>query len=500
MSGPPAARPRFSLLEPSPAGWALLLTTAAFLRLWNLREMPPGMFFDEAQNLHEIWALAERGIWGWRDRQPVYHLLVAPFYTLFGGDSLSLRLPSALFGILAIPSLYFFGRAFGGRRLGWIAAWLLAVSGWHIIFSRLGFRVILCPVLICLAGALLVRGLERKSMAAWVALGLVLGVGWFTYLAFWPVPVEGVVLCGWLLVRRPRFRPQWKGMAAALGIFEVFLLVWAVTQVGQADFLHPQFRHTGRMDPFSPEGPLLNCFRVLWMFTLQGDTVGAYNAPGWPAWPVFLAPFLLVGLWRPFFARDGRGLAVVALWGLLLLPTLFSEGCPNHLRSLGAVVPTALLTAQGLLACEAAVRQRQRALAPVLTSAVLVAAGALGSYTYFGAYAHQPRLDGIFQVNELAAARLIHRAFPDRTVVFVDFLYGRMVDEYILREHPRVEFVRRMEEELPEPLAGLPRGAVWVVKSEDDRRRVEALRGPLEWVGGWTTSPGENAEILVEGE
>ena len=64
---------------------------------------------------------------------------------------LALRLPSALAGVATIYALYRLGAELFSRRLGLLAAALLAVSPWHIYLSRLPKRPILTPLFMTLA-------------------------------------------------------------------------------------------------------------------------------------------------------------------------------------------------------------------------------------------------------------------------------------------------------------------------------------------------------------
>jgi mannosyltransferase len=67
---------------------------------------------------------------------PLYFLILDAWAALFGRGEFALRLPSAIFGITAIPWLYRLASYVGGRRVGLLAALLLAVSPFHVFYSQ----------------------------------------------------------------------------------------------------------------------------------------------------------------------------------------------------------------------------------------------------------------------------------------------------------------------------------------------------------------------------
>lgn len=77
--------------------------------------LPSGFEYRRARPLTELMAVSER---------------------MFGTSEWVYRLPSALFGALTIPALFLFGRRLVGSGPALLAALLLAVSEWHIGFSR----------------------------------------------------------------------------------------------------------------------------------------------------------------------------------------------------------------------------------------------------------------------------------------------------------------------------------------------------------------------------
>lgn len=135
--------------------WAIaaVLVAAAGLRLWRLDGVPPGLQFDEAYNALD----AARVLAGARDlfftanggREPLNVYVQALALGVLGRDHtlLAIRLGSAAAGVITVALLYgFTSDVFRDRRLGTLSAAYLAVSYWHLHFSRYGIRAVFAPL------------------------------------------------------------------------------------------------------------------------------------------------------------------------------------------------------------------------------------------------------------------------------------------------------------------------------------------------------------------
>ena len=77
-------------------------------------------------------------------RETMYMYIVSPFVGWLGNTQEAIQLASTLCGVAALVPLYLLARAMFGTRVALIALAFLAVSGWHGVFSRVGWRVITC--------------------------------------------------------------------------------------------------------------------------------------------------------------------------------------------------------------------------------------------------------------------------------------------------------------------------------------------------------------------
>ncbi|MUG95426.1 phospholipid carrier-dependent glycosyltransferase [Scytonema sp. UIC 10036] len=119
------------------------------LLLWTL----PLLLFNSGQ---DSLMAHDEGLYAWRSRfmvesgdwihpwstphhkTPGPYWLIASAYTLFGINETSVRLPSAMAGILSVLLLYEIGRILLGKKVGWLAAAILSVEFLWLQYSRLG--------------------------------------------------------------------------------------------------------------------------------------------------------------------------------------------------------------------------------------------------------------------------------------------------------------------------------------------------------------------------
>jgi 4-amino-4-deoxy-L-arabinose transferase-like glycosyltransferase len=413
--------------------WLLLIgliLVAAFLRVHQLAQTPPGLFYDEAFYGLDARHVLDYGHFelffaGDTGREPLHIYLLALAEGLLGERAWTIRLVSAFSGIVAVPLIYCLGRALWretGERSRWIgllAAAALAVSYWHVNFSRLTFRAIdLVPVTI-LAVWLLWRGAQKRSRRLIALSGVALGVSLYTFLAARVFPgvfvglAMALVLLGWgfghLPLRTALRQPLVTGSLAALAVAVVVCL-----PLGAYFALHPD-QFSGRMGGVSllqasaaapgpgTAAPTLtgNLVATVRMFVDRGDAQARQNLPGRPAvdWvgQIGLAAGLVAALWR---WRQPRSVLLVGWLVAMLLPTTLSLDAPHFLRALGALPPLCLLVAGGLAALWGPLMAARPRLAtagwPALLIGVVAVSGSLTYRDYFWRWAPAPTTADVF--------------------------------------------------------------------------------------------------------
>lgn len=335
------------------------LLAAAVLRLPQLDRIPPGPHYDEAANgilATEIGLRGERPLFisSYTGKEVLFFYAAGTLMRLAGSSLLVLRLTAAYFGLLTVAATYWLGRALlADRRVAVFAAALLAVSFWHLVFSRLGFRAISQPLLQALAVAALFRGLQRPRWSWFAVAGLFLGLTGYTYLAarLFPLPL--------LLALLPV-------LAAGRQRVGQLTLVAIVAAIVIAPFILYFMRFPDafwvRIDQVAPETSLgvgESYLRSLGMFFLIGDPYWRFNLPGKPLFNWLWGGLALAG-WLSLFWRwrrwwyDWQKASVLLLLlvpFLMLLPTALATGeiVPSNLRVIGLIPFIFFLPALGLL-------------------------------------------------------------------------------------------------------------------------------------------------------
>ena len=434
----------------------LALLVAAALRLPDLAAIPPGVHYDEAAyglNAGDIGLRGDRPILipGFTGREPLYLYLAGGLARALGNTIFALRLTSAFIGLLTVAAVYWLGREMlADRRIALLAAALLAVSFWHVLFSRLGFRVISQPLLQALAVAALFRGL-RGGRWPWLWLaGLFIGLSAYTYLAARIFPILLAFALLPLLLDRATRATRWRQLLfVALVAFLTALPLLGYFALNPDTF----WVRIGQVAP-GEEGLTLgqSLLRSFAMFFLRGDPYLRFNLPGRPLFDFVTGGLLLVGwlfcLWRyRRFPYDWQRAAVVLLLLaplVMILPMALAvnEIIPSNLRAMGLIPFIFFLPPIGLIALLRDVERRAPGLpltqaVSLILLLVLLGGGMVTQYLYFNRWATQRELLLINDGDMAAAADYLDQtlaAMPleERPSVYVASVHYR---------HPTMAFL-----------------------------------------------------------
>jgi len=135
----------------------LIFLIAIALRFFQLGTNPPSLDWDEASLGYNAYSILKTGsdeygnhlpisIRSFNDyKPPAYVYLTIPSVAVFGLNEFSVRLPSAIMGVLAVVTIYFltlqlFPNYRHSKLLALSSMFLLAISPWHLQFSRAAFE------------------------------------------------------------------------------------------------------------------------------------------------------------------------------------------------------------------------------------------------------------------------------------------------------------------------------------------------------------------------
>lgn len=151
-----------------------IILLAGVLRLWQLGNVPISPDWDEVALGYDAYSFIHTGrdeygkflpvvLRSFDDYKPaLYAYLSVPTIFLFGVTSFAVRLPSAIFGILTVIATFFFVKELFKRNdLALLSSFLLAISPWHIQFSRIAFESNVGMGLNLFAALFFIKGLKR---------------------------------------------------------------------------------------------------------------------------------------------------------------------------------------------------------------------------------------------------------------------------------------------------------------------------------------------------
>ena len=453
-----------------------VLSVAAFLRLYDLATIPGGLLTDEAFN--GLFALriidGDRPIFLVENdgREPLFIYLQAISIAFLGQSALSLRVVSAILGIMTVVVSYFLAKRMFGNRVALLATGWLAISLWHVIFSRIAWRTISLPLIVALGIYCFWRGLEEVKTqervgsaspilsprsALWFALGgVMIGLSLYTYSIARFAPFVVVALALYLaLLHRNLFPIAFPGFLLALTLTILVFLPQGLFFANHPDSFVERARQVTIVNPDlhggNPGQAILNsAFRTLGMFFIKGDAGVDKNIPGRPIFDPVSALLMLFGIAIAVrrFRQPAYGFLIIWLVVMFAPNFLAVSGTPNYLRTTGLIPGLFVLPALGAVwlweAWESRLSTRHartprflRAI-PLLLVTLAFVGGTFHTYhSYFRVWAQLPKLARSFNADSfvtLETARTI--AQTDKRPVF---LAGRSFDNRLVR--PGLQFL-----------------------------------------------------------
>jgi 4-amino-4-deoxy-L-arabinose transferase-like glycosyltransferase len=439
----PSIRPSLILL-------LAILLLAAFMRLYNFNSIPFGTWFDEADGgLYALRVLQDsnyRPVFVAAMNRPAFLVyLFALALRLFGVNTLALRAVPVAFGLGGVLAAYLFGREFEGERFGLLLAFFVAVSRWHINFSRIAMTGIDTPFFVLLTLYFLLKGSRTGRARDFVWSGLVLGLSqWFYTTNNFLVIIVGLFVIVQAVAMRGYLRRNWANLL--LLALAVLLVVAPLAQYAMrhsASFwARPRrlsiFRDLTVTDPRAALVESIK--RHVLMFNFQGDRNGRHNLPGAPMLdPISAALFVLglaYSLWR---WRNPRYLLLSVWWAVMLCPAIFALffESPQSLRGIGTLPVVCLMACLPLYALARefyCLFPRATRLLPVVGCLLLAVVGWQNFDFYFHKQARNFAVWNAFSTPETLVAREIQRWQDDYNLRFSPVLTGRPTIRFLAPE------------------------------------------------------------------
>ncbi len=387
----------------------LIIILASTLRFYQLGKTPVSLEWDEVAIGYDAYSILHTG----RDqfgklmpitfrslddyKPPIYEYLTVPSVALFGLNSYSVRLPSAISGIIAVIATYWLLLTITSEiprlrsqkyKLSLLASLFLAVSPWHLQFSRAAFEVNLSVCMTIIAVTLFIKGIKNPKL--FMISAVMFGLDLFSYHS---TRVVAPLLLATLFLLFNRYLPSKKFIISFFMIFGFFFLSFipilispdAQIRFKATNIFNPGARYLDEKDlekdfldsrlkdksaGFEPAGKIYHNQRLIYtdydtlkkalgkylshfnfeFLFVKGD-VPLHHAPGFGLLYLWELPFILIGLIFIFSKGLNRYSLVILMWILYApIPASVTREAPHAVRT-ELIIPTfQMITAIGVIA------------------------------------------------------------------------------------------------------------------------------------------------------
>jgi len=411
----PAVSP--SAPKASSLALVLILLVAFFLRTYQIGEMPPGIYYDEACNaLDALWAMSSGTYPAFFEacngRGPLLIYSLSLALRLLGKEPLALRLVPIFYGLAGIVAFYLLLKLVD-EKLALAGAFLLGIMRWHFHFSRVVFDAITVPFFAPLSLYFLWRGFLRGRRTDFLLAGFAAGWGFMGYAAFRLFPILALVSFAPAL-----FKGQIRRTITAFLIFLTAFLLASAPILSYATHHPDSFLHRSRQvyllrfhpQQTWPEAIKSNVQTTLLMFHQRGDFNPRHNLPDAPMLDPITGALMVVGIGICLRRALDWRYGLMLLWLILFLqPGIWSIEAPQALRNIGVVTAVAFMAALPLKEVASA---GPRFLSRGLVGLLMLSALALNAHTYFFRQAKDLRVFYAFYGLETTAGKIISSLGP----------------------------------------------------------------------------------------
>lgn len=414
--------------------WILLfgiLLLAAVLRFWQLGQVPISPDWDEASLGYNAYSILHTGrdeygtflpivLKSFGDYKPaLYSYLAIPSIAVFGLNVFAVRLPSALFGILTVLFTFFLVKELFKRKdIALLSAFLLAISPWHIQFSRVAFETNVGLAFNVMGVFLFLKALKRPWLL--IPSALIFALNLYVYQSekvFTPLVIllllavffrqviampkkflTSAVIVGLVIiipmVSFTLFNKS--GLARATSV-SIFSSTAPIYKVNQSRYLFNK-SHNDTLGLILDNGRLVYAktiignyfshFDINWLFIL-GD-IGRHHAPDMGILYLWELPCILIGIFQLLFGEYETKTKLVVFGWLLLapVPASITTDVPHAVRAINMLPIWQIFSGIGMLTIFAFLKQTKykKIAYGYIILAILLCVGLLNFVYYLDQY------------------------------------------------------------------------------------------------------------------
>ncbi len=401
-----------------------IIILSAVLRLWQLSVVPPSPDWDEASLGYNAYSILHTGkdeygkflpvlLRSFDDYKPaLYAYTVIPSIAIFGLTLFAVRLPSAIFGIITVFLVFILVKElFKKDSLALLSSFLLAISPWHIQFSRVAFETNLGLFLNILGALLFIKAFKKPYFLIFSA--FVFALNLYAYQSekvFTPLFV--IALC--IIFFKPLLKLPKKTLATSIivGIIVSLPIVLyiatdksALSRAAGVSIFNEQSdasrknalrllqdKNTNnilgeildnRRVYFAKKiaGNYLSHWNLDWLF-ITGD-IGRHHAPGMGIIYLWDLPFILIGISGLLFGKEDKKTKwLIFSWFLLApVPASITTGVPHAVRTLNFLPTFQIFSAIGIINVFKFLKQKKKII--FYTSFGLILAFVIFNFIYY---------------------------------------------------------------------------------------------------------------------
>ena len=331
------------------------LCLTIFLHLYKLGGRPDGFYCDEASIGYNAWSIVRTGADEYGNNYPLffrcfdnYHepvmvYSVAVLVKLFGLSEFIVRLPSALFLILASVAFYFLAKGYcRNKYIAMGAAFVFSVLPWIFPVSRVmmaGYSAMLLGI--CVGWLFMMKAFGGRSYVA-----AVLSAGGWAFAMYshnCGRPVSAAILVVFTLCFYKMLLGRWKIYVLFASSFFIMMVPMIIAVARNPQILGSRFSQIAVWSSSSgiPETLQRIFFNYCSYFSPQylfisGDQNLRHNSGFGGELYIFLVPLLIAGLFLMYFKLKKNPWYGLMLIGIFICPlaAVFTTGVMHSTRTL----------------------------------------------------------------------------------------------------------------------------------------------------------------------
>lgn len=372
-----------------------ILLLSLLLRFYKLGINPPSLDWDEASIGYNAYSILKTGKDEYGNflplsfrsfddyKPPVYIYLTVPSVALFGLNEFAVRFPAAFIGVLAVIVVYFFVRELlidwdvGSREfIALVSSFFLAVSPWHLQFSRAAFEGNVGMFFLILSLLFFLLGLKRGKFYFLFAISFILSI--YSYQSFRlvdPILLVMIVALFWHRLKKQKLLFGISLLIILLSSFNIYLSFVNSQTAGArlsmvSIFSDPKIQSLAAQNvlkakkehnvlaqilnnrrliviPYIIKGYLSHFgFNFLFMRGDGGVQHHAYDMGMLYLWDL---PFIVLGVLFLVKKLNKKIAVLFAVFLLAPLPSALATGAPQPIRAIAMIPAFQIFTATGLL-------------------------------------------------------------------------------------------------------------------------------------------------------